>query len=323
MQTLGRYEIIQELGLGTMGAVYKARDPLMDRDVAIKRILVNALHGPDAAEFRERFYREARAAGRLAHEGIVRVYDVSEHEGTPFLVMEYIEGHTLQSILMSGVRMDLSRICDLGIQLAEALDYAHRNGVVHRDIKPANILVTKDDRTKITDFGVAKLIESQHTSSGQLLGTPAYMAPEQFTGIPVDGRADLFALGAVIFFLATGDKPFAGDTVLSVQYRVVHTDPVPPRKLNPAIPAGLQAVILKSLEKDPAQRYASGEELASDLRACRAGGEIAAAKAAPRESENAPKPAPADNRDDERTLLITRATTKRQAVSTVAPPVHR
>ena len=265
---------MEELGRGTMGAVYKATDPMMDREVAIKTILSNALSGPQAAEFRERFFREAKAAGRLAHPGIVTVFDVSEHEGIPFLVMEYVVGQTLQSLLQSGVRFDADTVLDLGIQLADALEYAHSHGVIHRDIKPANILVTEDYRTKITDFGVAKLAESQVTSAGQLLGTPAYMAPEQFTGAPIDRRADLFALGVVIYFLATGDKPFNGDTALAVQYRVVHTDPVSPRRLNPAISQGVEAVILRSIEKDPALRYQSAAELARDLRTVRAGGHV-------------------------------------------------
>lgn len=265
---------MEELGRGTMGAVYKATDPMMDREVAIKTILSNALSGPQAAEFRERFFREAKAAGRLAHPGIVTVFDVSEHEGIPFLVMEYVVGQTLQSLLQSGVRFNADTVLDLGIQLADALEYAHSHGVIHRDIKPANILVTEDYRTKITDFGVAKLAESQVTSAGQLLGTPAYMAPEQFTGAPIDRRADLFALGVVIYFLATGDKPFNGDTALAVQYRVVHTDPVSPRKLNPAISQGVEAVILRSIEKDPALRYQSAAELAGDLRTVRAGGHV-------------------------------------------------
>jgi serine/threonine-protein kinase len=275
MECVGRYEIIEELGRGAMGAVYKARDPMMDRDVAIKRILAHAAQGPEAPEFRERFFREARAAGRLGHAGIVTVFDVSEHEGTPFLAMEYIAGRTLQSILQSGERLDMDRVCDLGIQLAEALNYAHQNGVIHRDIKPANILVTKDNRAKIADFGIAKLSESQVTSTGQLLGTPSFMAPEQFAGLPIDGRSDLFALGVVLYWMATGDKPFTGDTSLAVQYKIVHTHPVPPRKLNPAIPKGVEAFILKSIEKDPAQRYQSGAELARDLRAWREGRQIA------------------------------------------------
>jgi tRNA A-37 threonylcarbamoyl transferase component Bud32 len=270
MQYLGRYKIIEQLGAGSMGAVYKARDPVMDRDVALKTILSHAIEGPQGAEFRERFFREARAAGRLAHPGIVTVFDVSEHEGMPFLVMEYVAGRTLQSILQSGERWDTDRVCDFASQLSEALDYAHQNGVVHRDIKPANILVTGDYRAKIADFGVAKLLESQVTSTGQLLGTPAFMAPEQFTGAPIDGRADLFALGVVIYWMATGDKPFTGDTILAVQYKVVHTDPVPPRKLNPMIPVTLEAVILKSIGKDPSERHQSGRELARDLRTCRA-----------------------------------------------------
>jgi serine/threonine-protein kinase len=272
METLGRYEVIERLGQGSMGTVYKARDPIMGRDVAIKRILDQAVEGPEGAEFRERFFREARAAGRLAHPGIVTVFDVSEHEGIPFLVMEYVAGRTLQSILQTDERMDWARVCDLGIQLAEALDYAHQNGVVHRDIKPANILVTNEGRVKIADFGVAKLIESQATTAGRILGTPAYMAPEQFIGTPVDGRADLFAVGVVIYCMATGEKPFSGDTILGVQYRVIHTSPVDPGKLNPSMPQELEAIILKSIEKNPARRYQTGRELAEDLRACLSSG---------------------------------------------------
>jgi serine/threonine protein kinase len=181
-------------------------------------------------------------------------------------VMEYIAGRTLQSILESGERMDLSRIRDISTQLAEALDYAHRNGVIHRDVKPANILITPEGRVKIADFGVARLADAQATSTGYLLGTPAFMAPEQFTGAPIDGRADIFAAGVIIYWIATGDKPFGGDSIISVQYKVVNTDPVPPRKLNPAMPRELESIILKCLAKDPAERYQSGEQLAVDLR---------------------------------------------------------
>ncbi len=271
MQNFGRYKIVEQIGSGAMGAVYKAVDPMMDRDVAIKTILTHAIEGPQSGEFLDRFFREARAAGRLAHPGIVTMYDVSEHEGTPFLVMEYVAGRNLQSILQQGERMEIDRIYDVSIQLAEALDYAHKNGVIHRDIKPSNILMTPDGRVKIADFGVARLAESQMTfTGGQLLGTPAFMAPEQFTGVRIDGRADLFAAGVVIYWMVTGDKPFTGDTLLAVQYKVVNTDPVPPRVLNPVVSRSLEAVVLKALAKDPAERYQSGDALASDLRAARA-----------------------------------------------------
>jgi serine/threonine-protein kinase len=271
MRQVGRYEIIEELGQGAMGAVYKARDPMMDRVVALKTILASALTGPLAADYRERFFREARAAGRLAHPGIVTVYDVSEQEGTPFLVMELIEGRTLEKILESGERFDTERVMELGRQLAEALDYAHKSGVIHRDIKPANIMVTADGHPKITDFGVAKLTAAQVTTTGQLLGTPAFMAPEQFTGAPIDGRADLFALGVMLYWLATGDRPFTGETLMAMSYKIVHTEAVPPRKINPAIPRDLENVIMKCMEKDPAERYQSGEALARDLRTMREG----------------------------------------------------
>src|SRR5262249_3871494 len=172
MQRFGRYEVIEELGAGSMGAVYKARDPMMVRDVAIKTIIPHIIGGPQADEFRERFFREARAAGRLAHPGIVTIYDVSEQDGIPFLVMEFVQGRTLQSVLDSE-RLPVDRVLDIGIQLADALEYAHRNGVIPRDIKPANILMTDDGHIKIADFGIAKLSDAQATSTGQVLGTPA------------------------------------------------------------------------------------------------------------------------------------------------------
>jgi eukaryotic-like serine/threonine-protein kinase len=273
---IGRYEIVEERGHGAMGAVYLARDPAMDRIVALKTIHLIALSGPQGAEYRERFYGEARAAGRLAHPGIVPVFDVGEQDDLPYLVMEYIEGQTLADAAKGGHRLTLERVCELGQQIAEALGYAHNHGVVHRDIKPANILLTSKEkygieRPKITDFGVAKLAASQLTTTGQLLGTPAFMPPEQFTGSVIDGRSDLFSLGVILYWLATGDQPFPGDTVTAVSYKVVHTEPVPPRKLNPAIPVDLEQVILKTLAKDPAARFQSGEELAQELAHVRAG----------------------------------------------------
>jgi predicted Ser/Thr protein kinase len=276
LKKIGRYEIVEERGRGAMGAVYLARDPAMDRIVALKTIHSMALSGPQGKEYRERFYGEARAAGRLAHPGIVPVFDVGEEDGLPYLVMEYIEGQTLADAAKGGQRLTLERVCELGQQIAEALGYAHKNGVVHRDVKPANILLTSREkygieRPKITDFGVAKMAASQLTTTGQLLGTPAFMPPEQFTGAVIDGRSDLFSFGVILYWLATGDQAFPGDTVTAVSYKVVHTEPVPPRKLNPAIPAALEHVILRCLAKDPAARYQTGEDLARDLAAIRSG----------------------------------------------------
>lgn len=277
-QTIGRYKIVAELGHGAMGAVYRAEDPMMDRTVAIKTILAAALTGPLAQEYRERFIREAKAAGRLSHPGIVTVYDVSEENGTPYLVMEFINGRSLAAAMDSGERFSIDRIYELGQQIAEALGYAHRNGVVHRDVKPANILLAtpapgEPERAKLADLGVAKLTATQITTTGQLLGTPAFMPPEQFTGVPIDGRADLFSLGVILYWIATGDKPFAGDTITAVSYKIVHSDPSPPRRINPAVPVALEHIIMKCLEKDPAARYMTGEALAADLAAGRAGRE--------------------------------------------------
>jgi len=275
-QKIGRYEIIEEKGRGAMGAVYIARDPAMDRIVALKRIHSLALSGPQANEFRERFYREARAAGGLSHPGIVTIFDVGEQDGVPYLVMEFIEGRTLAEAAKNGQRFTFERVCEIGQQVAEALAYAHKHGVIHRDIKPANILLTSAEkygveRPKITDFGVAKLGAAQLTSTGQILGSPAFMPPEQFTGAPIDGRSDLFSLGVILYWMATGEYAFPGETITAVSYKVVNTEPVPPRKLNPAVPAGFDQIILKCLAKAPSDRYATGEDLARDLAALRVG----------------------------------------------------
>ncbi len=271
---IGRYEIVEELGRGAMGSVFKARDPAVGRIVAVKTIHTTALEGAQSEEYRTRFYREARASGVLAHPGIVPVFDVGEDQGAPFLVMEFVEGRTLSDAIKKGERFTLDRVCEIGQQIAEALGYAHRQGVIHRDIKPANILMTSkevygSERPRITDFGIAKLASSDITTTGQLLGTPSFMPPEQFTGSPIDGRADLFSLGVILYSLATGEQPFPGETMTAVSYKVVYTDPIPPAKLNPAVPARVEAVILKCLAKSPAERYQTGEELAQDLAAVR------------------------------------------------------
>ena len=275
-KTIGRYEIVDELGQGAMGSVFRAHDPSMDRMVALKTILMGALLGGHGDEFRQRFYREARAAGALAHPGIVPVFDVGEHEGQPYLVMEYVNGRTLDAAMKKGERMSMDRVCEIGQQLAEALGHAHRKGVVHRDIKPANILMTNAEaygieRPRITDFGVAKMTAGEITTTGQMLGTPAFMPPEQFTGAPIDGRTDLFSLGVILYWMATGEQPFPGETMTTVSYKIVHTEPVPPARLNPLVPALLDKVIMKCLSKSPADRYQSGEELAHALGEVRSG----------------------------------------------------
>lgn len=272
MERIGRYEIAKELGRGAMGAVYQALDPQIDRTVAIKMILTSNLSAADLENYKQRFYREARAAGKMSHGGIVTLYDITEDaQGQPYLVMEFVEGRTLDQVMADiaarGEKMLTARALDIGIQVAEALDYAHRRGVVHRDVKPANILMTHEGHAKIADFGIAKMEGVQLTQTGHMLGTPAFMSPEQFSGGEVDARSDLFSLGSILYWMLSGEKPFHADTLSMVTYKVVFADPPPPTQVNPALRGETDLVVARCLAKKPAARYASCKELAEDLRA--------------------------------------------------------
>jgi serine/threonine-protein kinase len=252
-----------------MGAVYKARDPQIDRFVAIKTILLHQSGADEQGEFRKRFFVEAQAAGRLLHPGIVAVFDVGEEPETsdPYIVMEYIEGSTLAELLARNAnKLPLDDALRITMEVAEALDYAHAQGVVHRDIKPANILVTKDGQAKIGDFGIAQLDLSHMTLPGRVLGTPAFMSPEQLEGEQVDGRSDLFSLGAILYSAVTGFRPFQGSSVTTVCFKVANREPMQATALAPELPAKLDAVLKRVMAKDPAERYQRGREFAQDLR---------------------------------------------------------
>jgi class 3 adenylate cyclase/predicted Ser/Thr protein kinase len=262
-----RYEILEELGRGAMGAVYKARDPQIGRTVAIKVILTTGLTPDGVQEYKQRFAREAQVAGQMTHPSIVTIHDIGEDEsGQPFLVMEFLEGTPLEKM-----PVPLENPVDIGLQLAEALDYAHRRGVIHRDLKPANIIISADGRAKILDFGIAQLAGSQLTQVGQLLGTPAFMSPEQFSGAKVDGRSDLFSLGTVIYWMCTGKNPFAGKSLAAVALNVMQVTPIPAHDLNSALPPDIDTILARCMAKDSAERYPSGAALAADLKALQAG----------------------------------------------------
>ncbi len=265
---VGRYEIIETLGRGAMGVVYLARDPLIDRQVALKTLRVD-LDDDVATEFRERFLREARAAGRINHAGIVTIHDVGEdpESGLVFIAMEFIEGQDLKKLMASGRRFRPAEAARIAAEVAHALDYAHSLGVVHRDIKPANIILTRDGSPKITDFGIARVESSNLTMDGQFIGTPNFMSPEQITGMAVDGRSDLFSLGVVLFNLLTGQRPFAGETIHEVTLKVVQEPSPIPSTVAPQVPAAFNPIILKCLEKEPDRRFQSGAELARVLAA--------------------------------------------------------
>jgi predicted Ser/Thr protein kinase len=269
---LGRYEVVRELGKGAMGIVYLAKDPLIGRLVALKTIRSIA-HADDdeTKEFQQRFIREAQAAGILNHPSIVTVHDIGQDDtsGVSFIAMEYVEGNNLKEVMAQGRALSFEQIADIIGQVADALDFAHAKGIVHRDVKPANVILIEGYRAKITDFGIAKIASgnSNLTTTGQFLGTPNYMAPEQIKGAPVDGRTDIFSLGICLYECLTRRKPFGGDSLTSISYKIVH-EPFPPiHDINPAIPEGFEDVVANCLAKDPAKRYQRARDLGNALRA--------------------------------------------------------
>lgn len=283
MQKIGRYEIVEELGRGSMGAVFKALDPQIGRTVAVKIILTANLPKEENDLYRSRFYREAQAAGKMSHPGIVTIHDIAEDSnGQPYLVMEYVEGQTLHKMLNPDPkgkitqRFPLEKSLDLCAQVAEALEYAHGRQVVHRDIKPSNIMVTPEGRAKIADFGIARLSGTEATHTASITGTPAYMSPEQFRGGNLDHRSDIFSLGSMLYWVTTGEKPFPGDSVTQVSFNVVYREPAPPRHVAPDLPHDLEVVLSRCLAKRPENRYASAAEVAADLLAIREGKPIKA-----------------------------------------------
>src|SRR5713101_899858 len=275
-ERFGRYEILTELGRGAMGVVYKARDPKINRLVAVKTISLAGQPAEEELDYRERFVREAEAAGRLSHPGIVTIFDVGEEPETraPYIVMEFVGGESLDRLLLrNNHKLPMESALQLTLELAEALDCAHGQGVVHRDLKPANILLTEDGHAKIADFGVAKLNLANQTLGGRVLGTPAYMSPEHLNGEAVDGRSDLFSLGVILYTVLTGYKPFQGNSVMTVAFKVVNRDPVPATVLDNDLPPGLDYIISRAIAKDPSQRYQRGMEMALDIQALQEGRE--------------------------------------------------
>jgi serine/threonine-protein kinase len=269
LSRLGRYEILSELGKGAMGVVYLAKDPSIGRLVAIKTIRSSSPGEDDSEsrEFRQRFTREAQTAGILSHPNIVTIYDVGEdtESRVSYIAMEYIEGKTLKSMIAEKANFGSDQVADIIAQVAEALDYAHRKGIVHRDIKPANIILTTDGKVKITDFGIAKIASSNLTTTGQFLGTPNYMSPEQVTGAPIDGRSDIFSLGVVLYELLAKRKPFSGENLTTISYKIVHETFTPLADISKDVPEEFDNILGKALAKDPWNRFQRGKDMALSL----------------------------------------------------------
>ena len=266
--TVGRYEIVSELGQGAMGIVYKAKDPKINRFLAIKTIrFSDEFEADKIREIKERFMREAQIAGRLTHPAIVAVYDVGEDYDLTYMAMEYLEGESLQKYCRKGFLLPLRKVLFVVSEVALALDYAHRQGVIHRDVKPANIMVLKDGKVKVTDFGIAKAVSSSQTKSGIVLGTPNYMSPEQINGHDLDGRSDIFSLGVVLYELLTGVLPFHGKNLTNLFYQITQVKHASPREINPKVPKPVEQIVDNALAKDPARRFAACSDFARYLKA--------------------------------------------------------
>jgi serine/threonine-protein kinase len=265
MNTIGRYQLVEKLGQGGMGVVYRALDPLLQRVVAVK--LIAAIE--PGSDVRERFFREARAAGQLSHKNIITIHDLGEHEGQPFLAMEFLEGQDLQQRMAGQVPMSLARKLELAIEICEGIEYAHDHGVIHRDIKPANIFLTNSGPAKILDFGLARLITSELTNSNMMMGTLNYMAPEQVRGERADHRSDIFSTGVVLYELLGGRKAFEGDSFGATLYKILEEIPEPLRNINADLPPALIDIVERALQKPREARYSHMSDMLRDLTAYR------------------------------------------------------
>jgi hypothetical protein len=265
-KTIGRYEIIGLVGRGGMGVLYRARDPMLERDVAVKMMHVDFTLDATA---RARFEREAKAVARLQHRNVVTLHELGEVENTPYIVMEFLGGQDLDAILRGTKPMTLGEKLDVVCQLCEGLGYAHDQGIVHRDVKPGNVRVLEDGTVKILDFGIARFATTTVTQSGTVMGTPSYMSPEQIMGKAVDGRADLFSAGVLLYELLSGKKPFSGESPTSVAYQIMHTEPSPVRSEVPELPEALNEIVARALQKNPDERYNRASEMVSDLQMVR------------------------------------------------------
>ncbi len=267
--TLGRYKVLKELGRGSMGVVYLGKDPTIQRFVAIKTMRLDEIDDRDKLqEVKARFFREAESTGRLSHSNIVTIFDAGEENGLGYIAMELLQGTTLTQWARKPNLLALNKVISILATVAEAMDYAHQQGVVHRDIKPANIMLTTERVVKIMDFGIAKMATSSKTQTNIVLGTPLYMSPEQIAGKKVDGRSDIFSLAVVMFELLTGRPPFIADNVSALLFAIAHTPHLSVKTLRPDLPPAIKEVLDRALHKDPVHRYRRAGEFALELRSC-------------------------------------------------------
>jgi serine/threonine protein kinase len=263
---IGRYEVQEELGRGAMAVVYKAADPLIGRIVAIKTIRLEQGTGMEQEELQQRLYREAQSAGSLNHPSIVTIYDIGQEGDLAYIAMEFIEGETLEAWMENQTIPPIEQTLSIIEQVAAGLDFAAERGIIHRDIKPGNILLDSDLTAKIADFGIAKFSMSKFTQTGMVMGTPSYMSPEQAMGKELDGKSDIFSLGIIFYELLTGERPFSGTNPTTIIYKILHEEPVPPRKLNVTLHEGLEYIVQRMLAKDPGERYQTCGEFMRDLK---------------------------------------------------------
>lgn len=267
VKNLGRYQVTGILGKGAMGLVYKGIDPAINRPVALKTIRLDFVNDPEEmAELKERLHREAQAAGKLSHPNIVTVYDVGSEGPLQYIAMEFLEGVTLEDLIKKKTRFNYRIIAQIIMQICNALDYAHDQGIVHRDIKPANIMILSDYRVKVMDYGIARIDSNSMTKTGIAMGTPNYISPEQLKGMAIDRRADLFSLGVVVYEMLLGRRPFKGENITSLIYSIMNHEPQKPSDINPHVPLLFDHIIAKALKKDPAARYQRASELSNDMK---------------------------------------------------------